>query len=283
MPAIRAQNGAPMLKIGMPATVTRNVTSAPEREAALEGDGERALQHAQHGEARERGDEGRRRRQHQARHQRREQAEADAERRRPRRRRCIGRALSPPAEMMALTGPVRQVGTAPTKAATDRGRRRSRPRWLSMGGVWPAAVSTANALAVLHHQHGDRQRHHQLGHGRPGELRQVQARGGQHAGRIEHGRDRSRHSAEQRAPTPRRRSAAAGAPPAGGTALTARNAAVMAAAIHRSAWKARTQSRPKARNTPATMPITIGIGTACMARCTQPATPSASISRPVAM
>ena len=57
----------------------------------------------------------------------------------------------------------------------------------------------------------------------------------------------------------------------------------MVAAIHRSAWKARTQSRPKARNTPATMPMTIGIGTACMARCTQPVTPSASISRPVAM
>src|SRR4029079_17406764 len=28
-PAIRAQNGAPMLSTGMPATVTRNVTSAP--------------------------------------------------------------------------------------------------------------------------------------------------------------------------------------------------------------------------------------------------------------
>ena len=56
----------------------------------------------------------------------------------------------------------------------------------------------------------------------------------------------------------------------------------MMAAIHRSAWKARTQSSPNARKTPATMPMTIGIGTARMARCTQPVTPSASISRPVA-
>ena len=70
-----AQNGAPMLKIGMPATVTRNRDERAEREAALEGDRERTLQHAQHGEAGQRGDEGRRRRQHQARDGRREQAE----------------------------------------------------------------------------------------------------------------------------------------------------------------------------------------------------------------
>ena len=57
---------------------------------------------------------------------------------------------------------------------------------------------------------------------------------------------------------------------AAGTALASRNAAVMAAAIQRSLWKARTQSSPNCRNTPATMPMTIGIGTACMARRTQP-------------
>ncbi len=51
----------------------------------------------------------------------------------------------------------------------------------------------------------------------------------------------------------------------------------------RSAWNARTQSSPNCRNTPATMPITIGIGTAAMARRTSPSAPSAIISRPVAM
>jgi hypothetical protein len=40
---------------------------------------------------------------------------------------------------------------------------------------------------------------------------------------------------------------------------------------------------PKRRNTPATMPITIGIGTSAIARLTQPDRPSSSISKPVAM
>ena len=68
-----------------------------------------------------------------------------------------------------------------------------------------------------------------------------------------------------------------------GMALTSRNAAVMAAAMPRSTWNARTQSRPNCRNTPATMPMTIGIGTAAMARRTRPSAPSASIRRPVAI
>ena len=44
------------------------------------------------------------------------------------------------------------------------------------------------------------------------------------------------------------------------------------------ACSARTRSSPKRRNTPATMPITIGIGTAAIARCTQPVTLSTNIS-----
>ncbi len=56
----------------------------------------------------------------------------------------------------------------------------------------------------------------------------------------------------------------------------------MEAAITSSLANACTQSRPNCRNTPATMPITIGIGIACMARCTQPSAPSAIISAPVA-
>ena len=57
----------------------------------------------------------------------------------------------------------------------------------------------------------------------------------------------------------------------------------MGAAIQKSSRTARTRSRPKRRNTPATMPITMGIGTASIARRTQPESPSASISTPVAM
>ena len=68
-----------------------------------------------------------------------------------------------------------------------------------------------------------------------------------------------------------------------GAALTTRNAAVMVAAMARSAWKARTQSRPNWRNTPATMPMTMGIGSAAMARRTSPSAPSAIIRMPVAM
>jgi hypothetical protein len=45
---------------------------------------------------------------------------------------------------------------------------------------------------------------------------------------------------------------------------------------------ARTRSRPNRRKTPATMPITIGIGASCIARLTQPVAPSTSISALVA-
>ncbi len=78
------------------------------------------------------------------------------------------------------------------------------------------------------------------------------------------------------------------APISGGTARTmrgkapsARKPATIGAAIQRSSRKANTMSRPKRRNTPATMPITIGIGTASIARRTQPEKPSASIRMPV--
>jgi len=67
-----------------------------------------------------------------------------------------------------------------------------------------------------------------------------------------------------------------------GAALKAKNAAVIGAAIHSASRKARTRSTPKRRNTPATIAMTIGIGTASMARRTQPESPSTSISRPVA-
>ena len=56
----------------------------------------------------------------------------------------------------------------------------------------------------------------------------------------------------------------------------------MGAPINTSLCRARTMSRPKRRNTPATMPMTMGMGTASIARRTQPESPSASIRMPVA-
>ncbi len=82
----------------------------------------------------------------------------------------------------------------------------------------------------------------------------------------------------------------ASAPISGGTSRASRceaprprNAATIGAATQKSSRIAKTRSRPKRRNTPATMPITIGIGTASIARRTQPDSPSASMRTPVAM
>ena len=68
----------------------------------------------------------------------------------------------------------------------------------------------------------------------------------------------------------------------GGILFTKRNANAMGNAIHGASRNASTRSMPKRRNTPATMAITIGIGTASIARRTRPETPSSAISTPVA-
>ena len=70
--------------------------------------------------------------------------------------------------------------------------------------------------------------------------------------------------------------------PSRGDTLSAMKAAVMGAAIQKSSRMAKTRSSPNRRNTPATMPMTMGIGTASMARLTQPLKPRASIRTPVA-
>jgi hypothetical protein len=70
--------------------------------------------------------------------------------------------------------------------------------------------------------------------------------------------------------------------PRAGSADKAKKATTIGAAIAGSLCNARTRSRPKRRNTPATMPMTIGIGTACIARLTQPDAPSARIRTLVA-
>jgi len=62
-----------------------------------------------------------------------------------------------------------------------------------------------------------------------------------------------------------------------------RNTIVIGAAIQNASRIANTRSSPKRRNTPATMPMTIGIGIASMKRLTQPESPSTSMSTPQAM
>ena len=70
--------------------------------------------------------------------------------------------------------------------------------------------------------------------------------------------------------------------PRAGNADRARKATTIGPAIAGSPCSARTKSSPKRRNTPATMPMTTGIGTACIARLTQPDTPRIRIRAPVA-
>ena len=65
-------------------------------------------------------------------------------------------------------------------------------------------------------------------------------------------------------------------------ALSSRNTRTIGAATATSDPRARTRSVPNRRNTPATMPITIGIGMRFMTRRTQPVRPRTSISSPVA-
>ena len=70
--------------------------------------------------------------------------------------------------------------------------------------------------------------------------------------------------------------------PRRGTRLKASQTTHMESAIAISSRKACTSPIPKRRKTPATIAITIGIGTACIARRTQPERPSRSMTTPVA-
>ena len=67
-----------------------------------------------------------------------------------------------------------------------------------------------------------------------------------------------------------------------GTAESTMNVSVIGPAIARLRSKARTRSSPKGRKTPATIAMTIGIGTAPITRRTTPVSPSTSIRMPVA-
>ena len=63
---------------------------------------------------------------------------------------------------------------------------------------------------------------------------------------------------------------------------SSRKATTIGPAMPTSLCSARTRSSPKRRNTPATMPITMGIGSDDISRLTQPLAPSTSISALVA-
>jgi hypothetical protein len=70
--------------------------------------------------------------------------------------------------------------------------------------------------------------------------------------------------------------------PSDDLALSNRNTTTIGAATATSEPTARTRSVPKRRKTPATMPMTIGIGTRSMNRRTQPVRPRTTTSTPVA-
>jgi hypothetical protein len=69
--------------------------------------------------------------------------------------------------------------------------------------------------------------------------------------------------------------------PSAGATLSTIQVMAIGPAITKSSCKARTRSSPKRRKTPATIPITIGIGTAAIARRTQPVILSTNINEPV--
>ena len=70
--------------------------------------------------------------------------------------------------------------------------------------------------------------------------------------------------------------------PQSARADSSKKAATMGAAMAASLCKARTMSRPKRKKTPATMPITMGMGSAAITRLTQPLSPSTKIRALVA-
>ena len=63
-----------------------------------------------------------------------------------------------------------------------------------------------------------------------------------------------------------------------GSADSAMNTSTMGAAMATSLSRARTKSSPKRKNTPATMPITMGMGSTDITRLTQPLRPSRAIT-----
>ena len=161
---------------------------------------------------------------------------------------------------MALTGPVRQVGTAPTKAAGDRGTAADRD--LVDGRRVAGRGQHRNALAVLHDQDRDRRAappvHHRLqreaGNCRRGAAGRRPAEGGR----------RRCRAAMTRAPTTSARSAAAA------SGCTREGADRQEHRRHgrrdSGSLGRRAPVEAESRKTPATMPITIGIGIASMVR-----------------
>ena len=126
-----------------------------------------------------------------------------------------------------------------------------------------------DALSVLHHQHGDRERDHQFDHRLPGELRHVEIGLGkfeQRAGRrIERSEQPDRDRTDDQRDDQRRRNRARSA----AKRSTRRTPRSSTARSRSRRGKACTRSMPKRRNTPATIAITIGIGIASITRRTK--------------
>src|SRR6185295_3870473 len=190
------------------------------------------------------------------------------------------RCVSPALESTALTGPVRHVETAPSSPVTTDPAPQATVIALT-GAGWPLAARmatpcafcTASTVMASGTTSSTVAAHENSGTYRFGAASvNSAAAGGLNAPR-----------------TPMASAPAIRAPMSGGSTLESlgraarrANAAVIGRAIHGWSRKASTRSTPKRRNTPATIAITIGIGTASIARRTQPDRPSRSISTPVA-
>jgi hypothetical protein len=181
------------------------------------------------------------------------------------------RDRSPDAESSALVGPVRQVDTVPTAAVSSDHAPQAMVTTLT-GGAWPADPQHRDTLRVRDDEHGDRQRHDQLHRGLEGPIRHRED------GRCEHlvpgGRRAEPAGQRQRDRAHDERPRTGGTRrPSPGEALSARNATTISAAMTTSSCTERTRSRPNRRKTPATMAITMGIGTTAIARRTHPVSP----------
>lgn len=182
--------------------------------------------------------------------------------------------------MIAFTGPVRQVHTVPTSAASIDAAPHATVI-ASIGGSCPAALSTAmpcpfctaSTVMASGTTSSTIAESENLGTYRLGCARLIEAA----TSGFEVPRIRIATAPTMSAPTRGGMKRASR-----GDALSARNVAAIGAAIQKSSRMANTRSRPKRRNTPATMPMTMGMGIASIERRIQPLKPRSSISTPVA-
>ena len=190
------------------------------------------------------------------------------------------RAGSPPLDRMALTGPVKQVETVPVTAVTNEVTPQAVVIILT-GGRWPLAVrmampwafcaaSTVTASGITSST--------MAGHEKTGA--KTTGRAIITALPI----SGAKRPLAQTAMIPTSNTPIIGGSrrAMAGCIDNKKNAAVIGMAIQKSPPSAASHSNPKRRNTPATMAMTMGIGSNTMIRRTQPLRPSTNNNSPVA-